>query len=69
MGMRAEAGLLQERAIEGDVQLTGGGRRSVTINAAEPEKKGCGCGATGGLDVSALIAVAGLVRTLRRRKA
>ena len=35
MGMRAEARLLQERAIEGDVQLTGRGRRSVTINAAE----------------------------------
>lgn len=33
--MRAEARLLRERAIEGDVQLTGKGRRSVTINAAE----------------------------------
>ena len=33
--MRAEARLLRERAIEGDVQLTGRGRRSVTVNAAE----------------------------------
>lgn len=35
MGMRAEARLLHEQAIEGDVQVTGRGRRSVTVNAAE----------------------------------
>jgi len=41
MGERVEARLLRERAIEGDVQLSGAGeagkdfRRSVTVNAAE----------------------------------
>ena len=40
MGVRPEARLLEERAIEGEVQLSGDGarrlvRRSVTVNAAE----------------------------------
>ena len=41
MGVRAEARLLREREIEGEIQLSSvgeaskGGRRSVTVNAAE----------------------------------